>query len=214
MPPYVPETPEKPKRRQWPCGISLGWRDWSHHASTRRGFQTSSRGTKMSPLADTRKTSPTAPSPQKLRNPSARPHGRSARQTRERRAYRLRSRKKRLIRNHIAADLTWQNSRQRFRAAVERSRTIRDLGLYRIDPRVNAIARPRGGQSRGGVKPSLETATRWRNGIGHRPRLRTKTYTSSARRAAEETGAAEAELLSLSLSSDPESRGADENRGG
>ena len=139
--------------------------------------------------------------------PAHRPHCRSARQTRERRVDRLRSRKKRLIRNRIAADLTRQNSRQRFRAAVDRSRTIRGLGHYRNDPRVNAIARPRGGWNRGGVKPSLETATRWRSGIGHPLRRRTKSYTSSARRAVEESGAAEAEPLSLSLSSDPEARG-------
>ena len=57
---------------------------------------------------------------------------------------------------------------------MERSRTICDLRLYRSNPRLNAVARPRGGRSQRGVKPRLKTAPRRRSGIGHQLRLRTK----------------------------------------
>ena len=102
---------------------------------------------------------------------------------------------------------------------MERSHTIRDLRFHRSSPRVNAVVRAerRTKPARGQTKTQSRTVAQERNRTPASPQGKSRKQGPQAEQQRNQEQR-EAELLSLSLSSDSEPRGipggADENRGG
>ena len=127
-----------------------------------------------SPLADTGITSPNAPSQQTLRSPSAwTPWPQSPQDGRTTDSTAAGPQKAADPQPHNGGSCTVKPPTKAWSTGGAQPHD-RNLRLQRRNPRVNTVARPRGGRSRRRIKPSLKTSPRWRSGIGHRPRLRAK----------------------------------------